>query len=372
MGRRYVATRLNGDGTETPLSFDVPLQGVSITDDLSGPGGLEGTITPELERLKTPGGAPVFEAWSTALYAEVDGKIRGGAILAGLKDQGASMALDCVGFTAYLKDEPYTADYSRVGVDPLEVARHMWEHRQAKTGGNIGLVVDGTTSPVRIGTPARDVNFTNSAGEDVSFEAGPYTLAWWKTRDLGKEFDDLATTTPFDYRVSHEWDGETVAHRLILGYPRLGRRREDLRFVLGENVFQRPTVDLTGGDYASEILVLGAGEGRKMVRGIQSTASRRLHRTAVVEDKSLQSKKAAAAVALTELRSRLGGPDITEVEALNHPHARIGDYSPGDEILIQTREGWSGEVSLWVRILSITLDPVSERSVLSVARVEKV
>ncbi|MFC3299646.1 hypothetical protein FJV46_10725 [Arthrobacter agilis] len=369
---RYIATRLNGDGTETPLSFDVPLQGVRTTDDLSGPGGLEGSISPEVQRLQTAGGEPIFHAWSTALYAEVDGKLRGGAILAGLKAQGPSLSLDCVGFTGYLKDEPYTADYSRVAVDPLDVARHLWEHRQAKTNGNIGLTVDTTTSPIRIGTPVKETSFTTGAGEDVNFESGPYTLAWWKTRDLGKEFDDLATSTPFDYRVSHEWDGETIRHRLILGYPNLGARREDLRFVLGENLFQRPTIDLTGGDYASEVLVLGAGEGRKMVRSVQSTPTRRLHRTAVLEDKSLQSKAAADRAALLELRSRLGEVDITEVDVTNHPHARIGEYSPGDEILIQTRHDWAGEVSLWVRILSITLDPQTERSVLSVTRVERV
>lgn len=369
---RYIATRLNGDGTETPLSFDVPLQGVKTTEDLSGPGGISATIEPEIEHLKSADGRPVFVPWSTALYMEVDGHIRAGGILSGLEDQGPSLGVDCVGFTAYLKDEPYTGDYSKVAVDPLDVARHVWAHRQSKTNANIGLTVDTTTSPVRIGTPARDVNFTTDAGEDVSFEAGPYTLAWWKTRDLGKEFDDLAGSTPFDYRVTHEWDGETIRHRLILGYPTLGRRRgDDLRFVLGENLFDRPTIDLTG-DYASETLVLGAGEGRKMIRGTASTPTDRLHRTVVIEDKSLQSKKAADRAALAELRSRLGEVDITEVEVLNHPHARVGAYEVGDEILVQTRDSWSGEVSLWVRIMSITLDLVTERSVLSITRAEKV
>ena len=81
---RYIASRLNGDGTETFLSYDVPLSGGQTTTALSGPGGINGTITPEIAALQDEYGRPILEPWSTAIYAEVDGQIRGGAILSAL------------------------------------------------------------------------------------------------------------------------------------------------------------------------------------------------------------------------------------------------------------------------------------------------
>lgn len=370
-GWRYLATRLNGDGTETFLSNDVPLQGAQLREDLSGPGGITGTISPEVAHLKTGDGEPVFVPWSTAIYAEKDGHIRAGAILADLDESGPNLSLDCMGFSGYLQGQPYNGDLSRVQVDPLDMARHLWQHKQGLAGGNLGLVLEGTKSPVRIGTEAEQREFTTSNGETVSFEAGPYTLAWWKTHDMGREFDDLAASTPFDYRVVHAWDGEAISHTLRVGYPTLGRRRHDLRFMVGENVFTVPQIDYSGDEFASEVVVLGAGEGRKMVRGSAPRVTGRLHRAVVVQDKTLTSKKTADAAAARELAARLGDADVDEITALDHPHAPIGSYDVGDEILVQSRQGWTDDLNLWVRILAITTEPEKNHSVLTVARVEK-
>lgn len=377
MAWRYIATRLNGDGTETPLDFNVPIKGAAITEDLSGPGGITGTISPELAELQDEDGRPLLQPWSTAIYAEADGFIRGGAILVGTPENGPNLDLDAVGFSGYIQGEPYTGDRSRIDVDPLDEARHIWEHYQSRPGGNIGLVLDGTTSPVRIGEPERTVEFTTGAGEDVSFEAGPYKLAWWQTDDLGKEFDDLATRAPFDYRVVHEWDGdgETIRHRMVLGYPRLGRRRHDLIFVEGENIRQVIPIDHDGEDYASEVLVLGAGEGRAMVRGSAvNAAPGRLRRVVTVSDKSIQTKKAADARAEQELKLRSGEPDLADdIEVADHPHAPLGSYSPGDEILVETAgAGWSGRLAIWCRILAATIHPEAGTTTLTIVRAEKV
>lgn len=365
-GWRYLAFRLNGDGTETPLSYDVPLQEAELLDELSGPGGIQGFIAPELERLKAADGDPMFRPWSTAIYAEKDGHIRAGAILADMPEDGPKLGLDCVGWTGYLQGQPYTGDLSRIQVDPLEMARHLWQHKQATKHGNVGLQLDSTTSKVRVGTEEKDVKFETGAGEDVEFKTGPYLLNWWQTHDMGKEFDDLALNTPFDYRVDHEWDGERVVHRLRLGYPTLGRRRTD-RFMVGENVRQVPGVDYFGNEYASEVIVLGAGEGRKMIRGpVVNAKPGRLHRAKVVQDKSITSKAAARAAAERELARSLGEADISEIEV------PLGPVQPGDEILITSPKGWTRDLNLWVRVLAVRTKPATNRSVLSVARVEKV
>lgn len=370
-GWRYLATRLNGDGTETFLSNDVPLQGAQLREDLSGPGGITGAIEPEITRLRSTTGEPLFMPWSTAIYAEKDGNIRAGAILADMVEDGPKLSLDCVGFTGYLQGQPYEGDISKVQVDPLAMARHLWAHKQGHAGGNLGMVLDSTTSPVRIGTKEEEVKFTTGNGEDISFQAGPYTLQWWKDHDLGKAFDDLATETPFDYLVAHAWSGETISHRLRFGYPIIGRRRDDLRFQVGENIFDTPEIKYDGDEYASKVVTLGAGEGRNMIRGEDSKTTGRLQRTVIVTDKTLRNKKSANAAAARELSARLGDEDIDSLTVLDHPHAPIGSYAPGDEILIRSRHGWTQDIELWVRILSIVTEPEKNKATLSVARVEK-
>lgn len=363
---RYIATRLNGDGTETVLDYDVPLSRVKITDQLSGPGGIIGVIPFEVAHLRGPDGHPLFLPWSTAIYAEFGGIIRAGGILVEMEEQGSALGLDCIGFSGYPNEMPYTDYETWTGADPLTIVRHIWSNLQGKPRGNIGVEVDGKTStPRRVGTPKVE-NDSNS---------GPYTLAWYETTDLGREIDELARETPFDYRMVHGWVDETetdIYHRLQFGYPSIGRRRHDLRFVVGENVAALPDVEWDGGNFASEVMVLGAGEGRDMIRGVDKRSHTRIRRAAVVTDKMQRSKSRADAVAREELAARMGDADITELVVFDHPHAQLGSIQLGDEILVQTAEGWSDEFALWVRVLQIEFDPEKDQSVLTITRVEKV
>lgn len=373
---RYILTRVNGDGTETPLHWDVPLSSPQITEYLSGPGGIGGTITPEIQDLKDDNGRPLIVPYATAIYAEQDGHIRGGAIVTDPTEQSGSLALDSIGFSGYIAGMPYFGEQApQIQVDPLNMARHIWAHAQSRPMANIGLVLDSTTSPVRIGTKETDVNFTTGSGDEVSFQSGPYQLADWKTSDLGKEFDDLAKGTPFEYRVDHAWIGGTdqISHRMRIGYPRIGRTRHDLRFVVGENLTVEPPIDYASDDYANGVLVLGAGEGRKMVRAYGEKRDGRLLRVAVVTDNSITSKAAANTRVALELRRRQGLPVLGDtITVADHDHAPFGSYDVGDEILIETGdEGWSGYLATWCRILSITLSPEDGTAKLSVANSEQ-
>lgn len=371
-GWRYIATRLNGDGTETFLDWAVPVTAPKLTDDLSGPGGFKAAISAAAALAVTPDGDPVFKPWSTAIYAEKDGVIRGGGILTDNPENGPSVELDCVGFTGYLAGQPYGGDISVVDVDPLDMARLIWAYKQEQPDGNLGLELDPTTSPVRIGAPETTSEFATSEGETVSITYGPYKLSWWTDHDLGKAFEDLATETPFDYRVVHEWDGDRIRHRLILGYPTIGARREDLRFMVGENIFVMPAIQRSGDTYASEVVVLGAGEGRKMVRNrAVRPAGGRLHRAVVVQDKSLRSHGAALTAAERELQWRAGEDDITEITVVDHSHARLGSFHVGDQILVQSPPGRGRRLNLWVRIMSLQWDLEKDQAALTVERVEK-
>lgn len=360
MTLRYLAARLNGDGTEDLLG-EVPLGDAEFTKVLSGPDKMGGTVSPEIASLKA-GGRPLFERWSTALYEEIDGSLRRGCILANMVEDGPDLGLTGVGFTAYLKGLPWVgADWDGVNVDPLDVVRRIWAHAQGQRNGNLGLTLDATVSPIRIGKKASRASFTTGAGQDVNFEHGPYRLAEYQTFDLGKNVDDLAIRTPFEYRMVHEWDrsdpaGRRIKHRLQLGYPGLGRRLHNLRFAVGENVHIPPPLEFRSEDYADEVIVLGAGEGRDMIRSIPATRKRpgRLRRVAVVEDADMRSRAAANRLAETVMARLSGEGRIDQITVTQHAHARRGEYDVGDEIYLTAAPGWTAQHGSWLRIISIT------------------
>lgn len=375
MAWRYILMRLNGDGTMSPLHWDVPLSGASITTDLSGPGIITGTLAPEIPGLKDADGRPLIVPWSSAIFPEEDGELRGGFIVTDPTENSGSLQLQGVGFTGILAGLPVHG-WSPVWIqeDPLNVARWIMAHAQSYDYLDLGMTVDDTTSPVRIGTPKRDVDFTTGSGESVSFQSGPYQLTEWANHNVGDDFDALAEGTPFDYKVRHFWiDDDTIGSHLVLGYPRLGRRLHDPRFVVGENITDIPAIDYATDDYANAVLVLGAGEGRAGIRAYGTRSDGRLRRVAVVEDNSITSVKAANNRVALELRKRAGVPDISgNIIVKDHPHAATGTYDIGDEILIETGDaGWSGHLAVWVRILSLTRTPEAGTTIISVMQVDK-
>src|SRR5699024_665716 len=153
----------------------------------------------------------------------------------------------------------------------------------------------------------------------------------------------------FDYREETEWDaaGESLIHRLRLFYPRTGRRRRDLRFVLGENVISRPTLSRSDEEYANEVMLLGAGEGRMKVRAIVGKDESRMRRVAVVTDDMIKRKTEARNQAQKELAKRQGMHEVTQIEVRDHPHAPLGSWQVGEEIRIQGDLGWA-QVDQWV------------------------
>lgn len=355
---RYVARRLNGDGTSTLIDPDLPLRGPSLTRVLSGPDGLSAAIDPAYTRLVGDDGRPVLQRYSTAIFAEQGGAIRHGTILTDITRTRAGLSLTGIGFTGYLKGLPYQGDVFFVQTDPLDIVRHIWAYAQGRPGGNLGMVLDQRKVGRLIGTELKQVEFDTQAGP-VSFEAGPYKLNWWETDDLGGNVDTLATEQGFDYQERHGWNADEtdVEHHLDFGVPRIGTRRADLRFVVGENVIVDPSQAFSGESYASEVIVRGAGEGRTMIRGFASrTGETRLARPQVVEDSSIKSVTAANARAKAELSMRQGLPEISEVQVLDHTHAPIGSWAEGDEILVNIDTEW-GTTSDWFRVLSTTITP---------------
>lgn len=358
---RYIASRLNGDGTETFLDKEVPLSKVSVQNVLNGHGGLDAQITPEIATLQGSDGLPLFTPWSTAIYAEASGMIRGGGILTSDPINGPTLSVDCVGFSGYLQGQPWMGEDKFDVADPLEVARYIWETVQKKAPFNLGLIPKGDTQSSKV-----------RMSDMVSGSKEKYLLAPWQTTDLDKEFTTMADWGGFEWATKHRWSGERIIHELEYGYPRLGRRRTDLRFMAGENIPEDIAVTIDGENYASHVMVLGAGQGRKMIRAYDDRKTNRLGRWAIVSDKNVNKDRIAQDRVAAELKARTGELDLTELEVWDHPNAPIGSYGPGDEIYVTSGPGWGDFGNLWLRVLGVTIHPDKSTSTLQVARSEKV
>jgi hypothetical protein len=331
------------------LEWELPLDDVEITRVLSGPGRLTATIPAALPRL-----ADVLRPFGTAIWAEASGTIRGGGILTPWSVEDQRLQLDCMGIAGIPAGQPWTANQKTyVQRDPLDVVRDIWAHLQAQPDGNMGVVVDSTKSLARVGNPATKVNGKVTPAE-------PLSLDWWSTHDLGRVIDDLAEQAPFDYLEHTAWSGERLAHRIRLGYPTIGQRKTGPtapRFALGENVVLVPQLSAEDDDYASDILSLGAGEGRAMKRGpVVRRPGRGLRRVAVVIDKNATTSEQLGSLARQRLGVLDGQPRLHTLTVVDHPHARIGTFAEGDEIYVSGASGWT-VLDRWVRIVEYAIRP---------------
>jgi len=202
-------------------------------------------------------------------------------------------------------------------------------------------------------------------------DGGAYALNWWDTPDCGDEIDKLAQETPLDYVESHAWNSTrtAISHRVTIHYPRAGRRRTDLRFVLGDNVLDLAAPQIDGDEFANEVVGIGSGEGKGALRRTTAVRDGRLRRTAVLKGKRVAVASRLDAMIRDELRARQGDLQIESVEVVDHPNAPIGAWAIGDDVLIQAELPWLDDVSLWCRITGWELLSES-RARLSLARAD--
>ena len=133
---RFIASRLDGKGSEVIIDPDLPLTGVKIVHTVSDRDQIQATISPEVSRLIGPDGLPIFTPWSTAIYVERDGIIRAGGIVESVVENHPKLDINCVGFVGYLEDLPFADNYQGYNLDVLTVAKMIWNHVQTQDQGN--------------------------------------------------------------------------------------------------------------------------------------------------------------------------------------------------------------------------------------------
>jgi hypothetical protein len=347
---RFLAQRIT---TGDWLTRDLPVTEPTLTRELSGPGGIDGTINPEMREVVADDGMRLLEPWATVVYGEDDGEIRGAGIVVTAGYEGDKVALSCPGFTTYPHGIPVTDNHKFGAVDPLDAVRWLWTYLQAFNDGDLGMVVDDTTSDVTKGSVAE-----------------PYGIAWWDNTDIGDEIDNLASETPFDYAEKHTWADDnhtTVEHRLLLGYPRLGRRRDDMRFAGGENITNVIPVTADGSTFANDVFGIGKGTGVRTIRARSVVRDGRLRRPTTLVDRSADKQRLDSMVERYRVKvSQIR--DISSVTIVDHPNARVAAIRPGDDILIEADLPWLGEIDMWVRVTAVAQDAFGDTAVLSTRR----
>lgn len=348
MSWRYLARRAT---TREWLHWDLPLRTDGPSWSLSAAGALAGSIEPEIGGLVAADGKRVLDEWGTLIYAEHDGVIRWGGIVTQCSWDGQAWQVEADGFSAYPHSRIYRGEYVRSQVDPAVVIDHIWQWLQGFPDGNLGVRVVGDRTPVLLGELARVEN-----GQQV--EADPYELVWWEATNCGSEINDLAATAPLDWVERCSWANaskDEVSHEIVIGYPRLGRKRDDLAFEVGSNISDIAAIQANGDEYANVIIGLGAGEGRAVLMREHPQRDGRLLREHVYSDKSVTSQARLDALIAREAVSRAAGIRITGLTVMDHPNAPVGSWSLGDDLLVRGRVPWLGDIEEWVRVTAWSL-----------------
>lgn len=353
------------------IDKNLPLGDAKVVHGPNIPTAITGTLPLGYDEIRTADGEMALTEWGCALIAQDGEREPHFAIVDGVTVGDNSLQVDAGGFTQYPHKMPWKGpEFTGIDVDPLEMVRKIWGHLQSYPNGYLAVTIDDTVTPPSqwIGDPIEEVSFTTGTGELVEFEAGPFRLADWITDDLGQVIDDLVEETPFEYRERSSWNGELIQNRLELGYPSLGVRRQDIQFQIGINVVAPPPMG--EADYASEIWMLGAGEGRERLKFAShlSVPTKKLRRVHVAVDKSLKSKTATTRAARPILSRLSGQYTLDTLEVIDHDLAPFGSFLGGDEVFVSGDAGWI-QVAHWVRIVEITEDCASGTKTLKVETV---
>ncbi|NII42104.1 hypothetical protein E9228_002762 [Curtobacterium flaccumfaciens] len=203
-------------------------------------------------------------------------------------------------------------------------------------------------------------------------DGGAYTILPWEASDCGQRIDELAKAGQFDWHEDVYWDGDLPATRIVIAYPRLGRRLDGdgaPTFQQGVNITKSLVPEAEGDEFANAVYGIGAGEGAGAIRRAIGKRDGRLRRVATFQAKDVKSNHNMDVKLRAELTARQQPFEVKQITVADHPNSPRGSYSFGDDIYVEGQVPHFGKFQLWHRILGIT-DNLDGTSDLTLARTD--
>ena len=209
-----------------------------------------------------------------------------------------------------------------------------------------------------------------AAAKTAKEDGGAYTLLPWEGTDCGQEIADLAKNTPFDWYEDVYWNGDRPATRIMIAYPRVGRRLAndgDPTFQAGVNITAALIPEMDGDSYANSVYGVGAGEGAGAIRRSITKRDGRLRRVAAFQAKDVKTAPALDDRLRVELTARQQQLEVQQITVADHVNSPRGSYALGDDIYVQGTVPHFGNIAIWHRITGIT-NNTNGSSTLNLAR----
>lgn len=320
----------------------LPCSEVEFGRELNGPGSFTATLAPRFVKANVDTLIPRL----ALLYVEADGYLRWGGLVWSVEAENDQYRVEAAGWSSYLtKRHDSHGNLNGRGPyaygDPCQIIRDIWAYAQEQPDGNLGVVVDPTTSSAKAGTPAE-----------------PWASHWYETPVLGDLVDDLVSEDGSPQYTNHtEYQANSsVKRRILLGYPRLGARRTDISFRSGVNIVSAPPVAYSGDDYANTIIATGSGEGTATRFAVNTVRDGGLRLEGVLALPTVNGNDALGRRAAAERKRRQIIGDVESIQVRHHPAAPIGSWQIGDDVQVQVNNqwvSWSG----WSRITAESIRP---------------
>lgn len=282
-------------------------------------------------------------------------------------DASGSLKIVCEGFSSYAKGIPWIDNYNPIAVDPFAIVARIWNHLQTQTNGNLGV----TITPASSGTLLLPGFGWDGSNLVINFFA--IFVRAIDFRDCGDEVNYWARDIPFEYLEVSAWNGPKTAitKSLVLAYPRRGVQRNELAFILGENVIDASVMGEAEIDWTSDVIIRGWFPGTVYQGEFTNPDSTRFRRVMMQDDAQINTQERAAAAAKRLLTRNLIPSSWQKITIdRNHPNAPYGSFEVGDDILIQGFMPWKGVVKEWHRIVEYSISDADGSCEMTVKHVD--
>lgn len=237
---------------------ELPLSNVKFSRILNGAGGFSGTLKLGDKKVTNLNPIPSTVPTRTALYVDRDGVLVWGGIIwnrGPYRPSTQSFTLGGLEFWSYFQVRTKTSRYivdtkAYAQQDQLFIARDLINYAQAKSGGNIGIVVNNETSGV-----LRDRTYN-------SYDFTP----------VGQAVEQLsAVLNGFDFSIEVAYVNGVPTKTFVPSYPRRGNSA-----VTSGLIFEYPgnMIDYSwpedGTEQANTAYAIGLGQGATMLRSSSS------------------------------------------------------------------------------------------------------